>query len=456
MKLSISSICKISLWIVATLSLLSQISNTRFLQDDYIVLGFLSKNTWSDWLIAVWQGQGGNLWPYGVHALLLTSSVQTVNTSLVAIWTVFVVAVVTFCNLIIFKWVLGDDINMLGKLKIMTIFSISYLGFEGLFTPGLISAFSYHLASFSHLWPITLLIFALYQMSIGNRNLFLAFVLGMFIGNSNIAESFAAIICFGIMFILRKKDFSVTKEFYAKSKRFYYAVFSGLILGFTIIIIAPGFWNRAENSVGLPSSASEFVRRFFRSFSSFSADLLTHPMFWLSFLVGILLSKPVKTLNEKAILINRIKLLLSMGLILFGSLTIGSTFAYVSWHQSSGLYQIFIPFSFLLGFYSKSFFNLDLSESMTRIILFTVTTSLLLLSLRAGLAFEKRGIDWDNAFKINVCKIKKDPKSKLIGAEMLYPGFNLGIEDVSSWEWMRSGYSQWVSGPKFKSNIECP
>ena len=49
-----------------------------------------------------------------------------------------------------------------------------------------------------------------------------------------------------------------------------------------------------------------------------------------------------------------------------------------------------------------------------------------------------------------------DPKSKLIGAEMLYPGFNLGIEDVSSWEWMRSGYSQWVSGPKFESKIDCP
>jgi hypothetical protein len=111
---------------------------------------------------------------------------------------------------------------------------------------------------------------------------------------------------------------------------------------------------------------SEFVTRFFRSFSSFSADLLTHPMFWLSFLVGILLSKPVKTLNEKAILINQIKLLLSMGLILFGSLTIGSTFAYVSWHQSSGLYQIFIPLSFLLGFCSKSFFNLNLSKSMKK------------------------------------------------------------------------------------------
>ena len=418
MKLSISCICKISLSIVATLLLLSQFFHTRFLQDDYIVLGFLSDSTWIGWLNAVWQGQGGNLWPYGFHALLLTSSVHTVNTSLVAIWTLFVVAVVTLCNFTIFKWVLGEDIKMLGKLKIMTIFSISYLG-------------------------------------IASRNIFLAFVLGIFIGNSNIAESTAAIICFAIMFILRKKDFFFTKEFYAKSKNFYYAVFSGTIIGFTIIIISPGFWNRAENSVGLPSSVSEFVRRFLRSFSSFFADLITHPMFWLSFLIGVLISKPIKSFNDRANLINKIKLLLSLGLILFGSLTIGSTFAYVSWHQSTGLYQIFIPFSFLLGFYSESLFNLKSSKSMKKIILFMVITSLLLLSFRATLAFEKRKTDWDNAFKTNVCLVKNDLKSNLIGAEMLYPGFNLGIEDVSSWRWMRDGYARWVSNPKFISEIKC-
>ena len=455
MTLSISRICKFSLAIIASLLLLSQASNTRFLQDDYIVLGFLSDSTWIGWLNEVWQGQGGNLWPYGFHALLLTSSVHTVNTSLVAIWTLFVVAVVTLCNLTIFKWVLGGNIKMLGKLKIMTIFSISYLGFEGLFTPGLISAYSYHLASFSHLWPIALLIFALYQMSMGSRNTFLAFVLGIFIGNSNIAESFTAIICFAIMFILRKKELFLTKEFYAKSRRFYYAVFSGTIIGFIVIIISPGFWNRAENSVGLPSSVSEFVRRFFRSFSSFFADLLTHPMFWLSFLIGILISQPIKSFNDRSNLINKIKLLLSIGLILFGSLTIGSTFAYVSWHQSTGLYQIFIPLSFLLGFYSKSLFNLNFSKSMKKTFLCIVVTSLLLLSLRATLAFEKRETDWDNAFKTNVCLIKNDPKSKLIGAEMLYPGFNLGIEDVSSWQWMRDGYAKWISNPKFISEFKC-
>lgn len=455
MTLSVSRICKFSLAIIASLLLLSQVFNTRFLQDDYIVLGFLSDSTWIGWLNEVWQGQGGNLWPYGFHALLLTSSAHTVNTSLVAIWTLFVVAVVTLCNLIIFKWVLGDDIKMLGKFKITTIFSISYLGFEGLFTPGLISAYSYHLASFSHLWPITLLIFALYQMSIGSRNLFLAFVLGIFIGNSNIAESTTAIICFAIIFILRKKDFFFTKEFYVKSKNFYYAVFSGTIIGFTIIIISPGFWNRAENSVGLPSSVSEFLIRFFRSFSSFFADLITHPMFWLSLLIGVLISKPIKSFNDRAKLINKVKLLLSLGVILFGSLTIGSTFAYVSWHQSTGLYQIFIPFSFLLGFYSESLFNLKSSQSMKKIILFMVITSLLLLSFRATLAFEKRKTDWDNAFKTNVCLVKNDPKSKLIGAEMLYPGFNLGIEDVSSWEWMRDGYAKWISNSKFISEFKC-
>ena len=92
---------------------------------------------------------------------------------------------------------------------------------------------------------------------------------------------------------------------------------------------------------------------------------------------------------------------------------------------------------------------------MKKTFLCIVVTSLLLLSLRANLAFEKRETDWDNAFKTNVCLIKNDPKSNLIGAEMLYPGFNLGIEDVSSWEWMRAGYVKWVSKPKFNSKIKC-
>jgi hypothetical protein len=80
---------------------------------------------------------------------------------------------------------------------------------------------------------------------------------------------------------------------------------------------------------------------------------------------------------------------------------------------------------------------------------------LILISARAGISFKERAVNWDDAFRINYCLIKENPNSKLVGAEMLYPGFNLGIEDVSSWEWMRNGYSNWVLNVKFKSDIKC-
>jgi len=441
---------------VITLVLLYvQISRTKFLQDDYLVLGYLSSHSWSDWVSAVWQGQGGNLWPYGVHAFLLSSSVGEVNTMVIAAWTLVVIAAVTFSNYLILKWVLGIDLNLLGRFKILTIFSISYLGFEGLFTPGLIAAYSYHLASFSHLWPITLLMIVFYLFSKGNKNILLAVILGLLIGNSNIAESFAAMVCFIVIFIFRNKNIFVATEFFKSGKRFYYSVFSGLIIGFVLILLAPGFWNRAENSVGLPSSGSEFTRRFLKSFSSFLADLITHPMFWLAFLIGVLMSGPKKTGSEKKILINKIKLILLLGLILFASLTIGSTFAYVSWHQSTGLYQVFIPLTFILGFYSESIFRLDFTRVNKIFLIIFIVITLTAISLRTGLALEKRATDWNNAFKTNYCLIKNDPKAKLVGADMLYPGFNLGIEDVSKWEWMRNGYANWVSNPNFKSNIKC-
>ena len=91
MKISVKDICKYSLWVIAVVLLYVQISSTKFLQDDYLVLGYLSNHSWSDWVSAVWQGQGGNLWPYGVHAFLLSSSVSGVNTTVIAAWTLVVI-----------------------------------------------------------------------------------------------------------------------------------------------------------------------------------------------------------------------------------------------------------------------------------------------------------------------------------------------------------------------------
>ena len=443
------------IWILTLTLLTTQILNTRFLQDDYFLLGAISNTNLFEFLKSVWQFQGGNLWSYGFQSLLLTPSINSVDTSAIAAWTIITVSAVALANYLILKWFMGKDVQILGKYRWLSIFSISYLGYEGIFTPGLIAAFSYHQAAFAHLWPITLLIIALSLFINSSKNVILAFMLGIFIGNSNVSESFSAIIFLLAILILRKKSSLINHVFTKVGFRFYYSLLCGSFSGFIIIIAAPGFWNRAQNSVGFPSGVQELLYRFFKSLGSFSADLATHPMVWLAFLIGILVAIPEKLGRDKIELVSKIKLLAWLGFILFASLTFGSTFAYVSWHQSTGLYQIFIPLTFLFGVYSKSLIKLDLRRNQELLLVFVVVVSLSLISARAGISLKERAADWDSAFEINYCLIRENPNSKLVGAEMLYPGFNLGIEDVSSWEWMRNGYAKWVSNPRFRSDIKC-
>ena len=350
---------------------------------------------------------------------------------------------------------MDKDVRIFGRFRWLSILSLSYLGYEGLFTPGLIAAFSYHQAAFSHLWPITLLIIALGLFINNSRNILIAFILGIFIGNSNISESFSAIIFLLLIFLLKKRNSLIQNIFTISGYKFYSGLLCGTFAGFSTILVAPGFWNRAQISVGFPDSAQDFLYRFLKSFGSFTADLATHPMVWLAFLIGLLVSMPEKIGQDKIMLVSKIKLFSYLGFVLFTSLTFGSTFAYVSWHQSTGLYQVFIPLTFVLGVYSKSIIKSELRGRQKSLLAFIVLVSLILMSARAGMAFKARAADWDDAYKVNYCLIKENPNSKLVGAEMLYPGFNLGIEDVSSWEWMRNGYVTWVSNPNFKTNVKC-
>lgn len=446
---------QVMVWTLAFSLLTTQIFYTRFLQDDYYLLGAISNSSLFEFLESVWQGQGGNLWIYGFQGLLLLTSLYSVDTSIIAAWTLVTVSVVALTNYLILKWFMGKDVRLLGRCRLLTVFSISYLGYEGIFTPGLIAAFSYHQASFSHLWPIILLVIALSLFVNKSQNILLAFILGVFIGNSNISESFSAGLFLLAILLFRKKNLLIKNTFTISGYKFYCSLLCGNFTGFLIILIAPGFWNRAQNSVGFPNSAQDLLNRFFKSFVSFSADLATHPMVWLAFLIGVIIAFPEKLGQDKIVLVSKIKLLAWLGFILFVSLTFGSTFAYVSWHQSTGLYQIFIPLAFILGVYSKSVIELEQLRRLNSLLVFIVAGSLIVISARAGISFKARAADWDSAFKVNYCLIKDKPNSKLVGAEMLYPGFNLGIEDVSRWEWMRNGYSRWVSNPKFKSDIKC-
>jgi hypothetical protein len=285
----------------------------------------------------------------------------------------------------------------------------------------------------------------------GSKNILMAIILGLLVGNSNIAEAWTAFVALLIFFFSERK----TSRFVLNGFKFFYTFSAGVFLGIVLILMSPGFWNRAQNSVGLPTTIEEFSQRFFKSFGSFLADLLTHPMIWLAFLIGTFFKVNEKYGPEKKLLIYKIKMLTTLGVILLTSLIFGGTFGYVSWHQSSGLYQIFIPLSFVVGYYYKTLLNFEIFPRMAPYIASFIILSIVVISLRAGIAFSDRAHNWDIAYKINYCAIKKDPAAKLIGAEMLYPGFNLGIEDVASWEWMANGYSNWLSNPKFKAGFSC-
>ena len=119
-----------SLWVLAFLLLLFQMLYTRFMQDDYIQLGYASNHSLIDFLKVIWTYQGGNLWIYGFQGLLLANSLYSVNVFFISAWTFVTVSAVTVANYQILRWFMGKDLNLLGKFKLLSIFSVSYLGFE--------------------------------------------------------------------------------------------------------------------------------------------------------------------------------------------------------------------------------------------------------------------------------------------------------------------------------------
>ena len=292
----------------ATFILVSiQILSTRPLQDDYFLLGALADSSWLNMIKNTWDWQGGNLWPYGAQAILVQNSIYSNNFTIIALWTLITLSITTCANYFILKWALGKNFRLLGRFKILTIISLSYLAFEGLFSPGLIAAYSFHQTSFAHLYPISLLFISLYLIEKEFNKLSVGFLLGVLIGNSNASESLAAISILLLLYLASGTELLRSIFVFPKKNRFFHGLIFGGIIGLLLIFLAPGFWNRAHNSVGLPSSPIELFNRFFRAISSFGADVLTHPMIWLSLLIGIVFSSLIKDKVEDKFLIAKIK-----------------------------------------------------------------------------------------------------------------------------------------------------
>jgi hypothetical membrane protein len=221
--------------------------------------------------------------------------------------------------------------------------------------------------------------------------------------------------------------------------RNFFALGVGVCLGTIGIVAAPGFWVRASDQVGLPNSVSDFGLRFIKSFASFSADAITHPMVWVIFFLGVAASKR-EIFNADSNFRFRTKILTVGAIVIWFALIMGSTFAYPSWHQSMGMYVLIFPASFALGAITKS--ALVLRFGFHLLVLSTIV--MIVVFLRIGFLGVARAEAWDRNLAINACVLKSDENASLLGAEIRYPPFGLGVEDVNTWDWMRDKYAGWI------------
>lgn len=415
----------------------------RPIQDDYFSLQSVQQLGILGYLQNIWENHGGNMTQFLIHCLVILPTTQSLtfwNLSLFFLLT----QLLCFWSLrITLKWLLPNS----SRTTLFWIPLLSLAGFEGLFVPGFLGTFGFSLAALAHLWPVMAFLIGLLALRNFSGSWIVAFVLGLVAGNSNLGESAFALGALFFIYIssLRWPDFSsrvgisIGQNFFALSV--------GTLIGTIVIAVAPGFWIRASDRMDLPSSPSEFFLRFVKSFVSFSLDALSHPMLWVLFFLGATCATRIVP-NSFEDFVLRFKVIAVGSALIWLALVLGSTFAYASWHQSMGMYLLLFPTSFAVGL-SVSSKNL---RKASAILLLLSSLVMLLAFLRIGIMGVYRSLEWDRDLTKNICALETDPEAELQGAEIRYPPFGLGVEDVNTWKWMRDKYAGWVGA---LSNLEC-
>lgn len=429
----------------AFFSLLAQFVAFRPIQDDYFILGALVRQPVSSIIHSVWEYQGGNLLPYAANSLLLASSLNSLDFVASRVFIIATAALVVMVSVSFLKWVGLRNLYLNASFV-----AISLLAFEGIFTPLQIAAYSWHQTSITHLWPVALTMLAWYHAGSFKFSAIVLAIMGLSVGNSNSAEALWAIMATALFL----KKFLLQTDETLKQKRVELKLFIlAATLGLALTVVAPGFWNRASNSVGMPDSKSDLIYRFGKSLAAFSFDLFTHPFLWLVLIFGMLCRR---YFDQMEILkIPRITMFLGQSsLILYFLLVLGTTIGYPAWHQALGLYVIFVPTLFLAGvILSKNLSNSRIRIFKTFLFFFLILS--IGFSIRSTVLVVNRAHHWDLAYKTNVCSISQGKLQNLIGAELIYPVFQKGIEDINRWPWMRAPYIDWVSSHDFNAIGAC-
>ena len=435
----------LTLGLIALLGLLSQVVSFRPIQDDYFILAAVSQQKFSTLIQSVWELQGGNVFPYAVNGLLLESSKGSVDFLASKIFLFLTAAIVVLVACVFIKW-----LGIRNRYLIITYISISLLGFEGIFSPLQIAAFSWHQTSVTHLWPIALTILA-WEFA-GSRKFagVSLFFCGLVVGNSNSAEALWSIVTTLLYVKTFLRDDEVASKVKKDRLRFF---FFGSVLGFTLTLTAPGFWNRANHSVGMPDSIADFGFRLAKSTGAFGFDILTHPYLWLAFLIGFFCKSNIDLVSIFHLRQKR-RFLVRSSLLLYILLVFGTTVGYPAWHQPLGLYIVLLPTMFIVGATSDARF-LKKTLGPLKIFFYITVIFCLSLSVRSSISVLNRAQQWDSAYHSNICLIHQGDTRMLKGAEMVYPVFQKGIEDIESWAWMKQSYVTWINSQESTTFAAC-
>jgi hypothetical protein len=407
----------------------------RPIQDDYFNLQSVQQLGVLGYLEDTWLNHGGNMIQFLIHCIVILPTTQSFTYWNLGLFFLFTQLLCFWTIRVVFIWLLPNR----NKKIFLWIPLLSLAGFEGLFVPGFLGTFGFSLAALAHLWPVMAFVIGLLHLRKSRSSWVIALLMGLVAGNSNLGESAFAIGCIFLILLAHRR----INNFFVLSgiavDRNFFALAIGVCLGTIGIVAAPGFWARASDQVGLPHSILDFGFRFIKSFASFSADAITHPMVWVIFFLGIAASK-AEVIKVDDRFRFRAKILTVGTIVIWLALIMGSTFAYPSWHQSMGMYVLLFPVSFVIGVITKNALMLRFGVGLLVISAVVMT----FVFLRIGVLGVQRAEAWDRNLVTNACALKLDQNAPLLGAEIRYPPFGLGVEDINTWEWMRNKYAGWI------------
>ena len=415
-------------------------ASVRPVQDDYVSLRDMATIGLKGSILNMWQQWGGNLSVIAISNSFLGLHLKHFYFFGLALHSV-ITGLLVLSTFRILHYRLIGDLKSYKALGLTSWLVFSVLGMASFISPGFVGILNFTSASTAHLWSVLLTIHGL-NYCLSKDRILISFIpsLGFLSANLNITEGlFGFSLTISTLIFLKFSQSVKSRMIFTKLCLFALGQFLGLL----VIVSAPGFTNRSS-VVGTPNSISEFFIRFMHVLPINLGDLFQHPSWLLGILLGCYI-KPILNAHDSMKLIRGLIPLAISSVILFIIICIADSFAYPSWYHTLSVYIFVFPLFFVIGVCLDSrIFKLNFTLKLVKTCLILVVCFSTFLFGRDMFMLENRSQAWDEAAVYNICQIEKGGSKSLKGPEITYWPLHLGIEDVGTWDWIQSAYTDWV------------